>query len=285
MTAGIPDVLADPVGVMVGLISGIEPGLGQAAIEAAVISVAGGRAKRRKLAQALAARPAVLADGRSPAPRVVGDVLIALRNAGAVVISPPVCAGCGRHLRTLQRRGQDWYCAVCGPRPGGCAACGRERIITSFDRRRQPRCASCPDRDDRDLLAVLATVVGRLDSSLPAEQITAAAHRVFSRPAKLRQLAWAVEDEPGLLAGDGARAPIPAVLRFIDELCQAGAEPSPARPARAASGPSAFTGGLRASGAAATALPGPGPSRARGAGPSASPPPATRPAGRCVLTA
>ena len=224
MTAGIPDVLADPVGVMVGLISGIEPGLGQAAIEAAVISVAGGRAKRRKLAQALAARPAVLADGRSPAPRVVGDVLIALRNAGAVVISPPVCAGCGRHLRTLQRRGQDWYCAVCGPRPGGCAACGRERIITSFDRRRQPRCASCPDRDDRDLLAVLATVVGRLDSSLPAEQITAAAHRVFSRPAKLRQLAWAVEDEPGLLAGDGARAPIPAVLRFIDELCQAGAE-------------------------------------------------------------
>jgi hypothetical protein len=224
VTTGIPDVIADPAGVTVSLIAGVEPALDPAVVAAAVARVAGGRAKRRKLAQALTARPAVLTDGLSPAPRVVGDVLIALRKAGATVISPPACAGCGRHLRTLQRRGQNWYCAVCGPRPGRCAACGQERIITSFDRHGQPRCASCPDRDDRDPLAVLVTVVARLDSSLPAEQITAAARRVFSRPAKLRQLAWAVEGEPGLLTGDGARAPIPAVLRFIDELRQAGAE-------------------------------------------------------------
>ena len=65
-----------------------------------MVSVAGGRAKRRKLAAALAGRPAVLADGRSPAPRVVGDLLIALRKAGATVISPPACAGCGKDLRT-----------------------------------------------------------------------------------------------------------------------------------------------------------------------------------------
>jgi len=38
-------------------------------IEDVVISVVGGRAKRRKLAQALARRPAILTDGRSPAPR------------------------------------------------------------------------------------------------------------------------------------------------------------------------------------------------------------------------
>ena len=68
---------------MVALITRPSPGLGRAAIEPAVTSVAGGRAKRRKLAQALAERPAVLADGRSPAPRVAGDLLIALRKAGA----------------------------------------------------------------------------------------------------------------------------------------------------------------------------------------------------------
>lgn len=223
MTTGIPDVLADPAAVVAGLVAGAEPALDQAVVAAAVARVAAGRAKRRKLAQALAERPAILTDGRSPAPRVAGELLIALRNAGAVVISPPVCAGCGRHLQTLQRRGQDWYCAVCGPRQGRCAACGRERIITSLDRQGQPRCARCPDRDDRDPLAVLAETVRKLDPSLPAEQVTAAARRVFCRPAKLRQLAWAVEGEPGLLTGDGARAPIPAVLRFIEELREAGA--------------------------------------------------------------
>ena len=37
-------------------------------VEAVVVRVAGGRAKRRKLAQALTQRPAILTDGRSPAP-------------------------------------------------------------------------------------------------------------------------------------------------------------------------------------------------------------------------
>ena len=60
------------------------------------------------------AAPEVLTDGRSPAPRAVGDLLLALRAAGATAISPPCCAACGKQLRTLQRRGQDWYC---GPAP------------------------------------------------------------------------------------------------------------------------------------------------------------------------
>ena len=40
----------------------------------------------------------------------------------------------------------------------------------------------------------------------------------------MRALAWAIEDEPALLTGGGARAPIPGVLRLIDELCGAGAQ-------------------------------------------------------------
>src|SRR5262245_56820890 len=99
MTAGIPDVLADPVSVIVAMISGIEPALERVVIERVVISVAGGRAKRRKLAQALAQRPAILTDGRSPPPRVAGDLLVALRKAGAVTVSAPACAGCGKELR------------------------------------------------------------------------------------------------------------------------------------------------------------------------------------------
>ena len=121
MAPQAPGVLADPVGVVADLVAGIEFSLDRASIEDVVAGVAGGRVKRRRLARALLQRPAILTDGRSPAPRVAGNLLIALREAGAVIISPPVCARCGRQLRTLQRRGEDWYCGACGARPERCA--------------------------------------------------------------------------------------------------------------------------------------------------------------------
>jgi hypothetical protein len=218
------EVLADPIGVVVDLVCAREPALGRVVVTEAVTGVAGGRAKRRRLAQALLDRPAVLADGRSPAPRAVGDLLIALRAAGAATISLPVCVDCGKPLHTLQRHGEHWYCAVCGPRPRRCAACGQQRIIATADRRGQPRCQRCPDEDDRDPLVLLADTVTTLDPSLPAQVVTAAAGRVFARPAKLRQLAWVIQDTPTLLTGGGAHAPIPGVLRLIDQLCDAGAQ-------------------------------------------------------------
>lgn len=90
----------DPVGVIVGLVAGCDPALDREVIAEVTENVAGGRSKRRRLAQALLDNPGVLADGRSPAPRAVADLLIALRAAGAAGISPPTCAGCGKNLRT-----------------------------------------------------------------------------------------------------------------------------------------------------------------------------------------
>ncbi len=66
MTTEAGGVLAGPVGVIVDLIAGLEPGMDRAAIAGVVTRVAGGRAKQRRLAQALAASPLVLADGRFP---------------------------------------------------------------------------------------------------------------------------------------------------------------------------------------------------------------------------
>lgn len=223
-TALAPEVLTDPIGVMVDLIAAREPGLDRAIITSTAISVAGGRAKRRGLAQALLDRPALLLDGRSPAPRGLGGLLIALRDAGATSISPPVCAECGKPLRSLQRRGQDWYCAVCGLQPKRCAGCGLERTIVTLDRRGKPRCSQCPDDEDRDPAMVLTEVITRVDPSLPAEAVTAVARDLFSRPSKLRRLAWIIEDNPNLLTGDGAQAPAPSVLRLIDRLRDAGAQ-------------------------------------------------------------
>ena len=140
-------------------------------------SVAGGRAKRRRLAQALLDRPRVLDDGRSPAPRAVGDLLIALNKAGAARISAPVCAECGKHLRTLQRRGEDWYCGVCGPVREPCGECGRIRPIHRRDRDGQPRCVACPPDGGRDPLELAVDVIAAADAALSTDVAAAAVRR------------------------------------------------------------------------------------------------------------
>jgi hypothetical protein len=187
-----------------------------------VIAVAGGRAKSRRLASALAGRPEVLADGKSPAPRAVGDLLLALRKAGAAAVSPPCCAGCGKQLRTFQRRGQNWYCAVCEQHTGPCAACGNTRRISSRDRAGQPRCDQCPDADGRDPVTVIHDVIAGLDPRTGRETIAAAVRRSAPRPSYQRRLAWALEAQPALLTGDGHLAPLRAIPRFIDLLHAAG---------------------------------------------------------------
>jgi hypothetical protein len=140
--AHAPQVLADPLKVVVDLVRKVEPGLDRQAIGEIAQRVAAGRAKRRRLAQALLDTPALLVDGRSPAPRSVGNLLIALRQAGALNISPPVCAACGKALRTLQRRGEHWYCGSAVPGWNRARAAGR--YDASHD---------ATARDDRSALA------------------------------------------------------------------------------------------------------------------------------------
>jgi integrase len=223
MVAISPEVLADPIGVVVDLVAGYEPTLDRESIHAAVMGVVGGRAMRRQLAQAVRDRPAVLVDGRSPAPRAVGALLLALRAAGAEGISPPLCAGCGRAISSMQRRGEDWYCSPCFTRPQPCAGCGQQRHVTFRDRQGQPRCSRCPDHDGRDPRQVLVEVIASVDPGLTTDAIIAAITATVVKPAHAQKLAWAIEDAPELLTGDGAKATFPMVLRLVDALRDAGA--------------------------------------------------------------
>ncbi len=248
-------------------------------------TVAGGRAKQRRLGQALAGRPEVLSDGRPPAPRVVGDLLIALVKAGATVISPPVCAECGKALRTQQRRGDNWYCGVCGPVREPCTACGHLRPVNSRDRDGKPRCHRCPPGDGRDPVVLVTEVVASVDPSLPAGTVAAAVMSAVPGPGQRLPLAWALQDRPGLLTGDGAEAPVPAVLRLIDRLCDAGAQALALPPAPAAAGSGTCAGPSEGSGCAGTAWPGPGPGPAPGAAGPGNPRPATPAGRRCARTA
>jgi hypothetical protein len=218
-----PEVLADPIGVVVDLIAERKPGLDRSTITRVVEEIAGGRVKRRRLAQALIDRPPVLNDGRSPAPRAVGDLLVALNRAGAAHISAPMCAECGKDLRTLQRRGDDWYCAVCGPVREPCDECGQIRPIYTRDRDGSPRCAACPPDGGRDPLALAVDVIVTADAALSTDVAGAAVTLAAPRSGHRHQLAWALQDRPDLLTGAGAEAPIRSVLRLIDSLCDAGA--------------------------------------------------------------
>jgi hypothetical protein len=219
-----PEVLADPIGVVVDLVAGVEPALDREVIAEVAAGVGGGRVKRRRLAQTLRDRPGLLVDGRSPAPRVVADPLIALRKAGASRVSAPVCAECGKGLRTVQRRGEDWYCGVCGPRREPCAACGQLRRVSRRDRAGWPRCAQCPPNDGHDPVDVVVEVATGVDPSLSADLVAAAVRASVPRAGQRHQLAWALAGRPSLLTGAGAEASVPSVLRLIDKLCDAGTQ-------------------------------------------------------------
>jgi hypothetical protein len=215
-------VLFDPIGLVVELIGAVEAALAGEQVRGVVTAVAGGRAKARRLAAALAQRPGVLVDGRSPAPRAVGELLLALRRAGATAICPPCCAECGKQLGSLQRRGQHWYCTVCDRHTDACAGCGNTRPVSSRDRSGRPRCANCPDLDGRDPITVIHQVLAVLDPDVDAQTVAAAVRRCAPRPSYQRRVAWALEAQPGLLTGDGHLAPLRAIPRLIELLVDAG---------------------------------------------------------------
>jgi hypothetical protein len=210
--------ICDPVGLITDLITAADPSLAPERIHSIVVAVGGGRAKSRRLAAALASRPGVLLDGRSPAPRAVSELLGALRAAGATAISPPCCAACGKHLRTFTRKGQDWYCGPCEHRRTRCAGCGEVKRVKALDRSGQPRCAQCCDVDDRDPIAVIHSVVAGLDPLVGKDTIAAVVDRSCRQRAYQQRLAWAIESDPALLTGDGHRAPLRVIPRFIEGL-------------------------------------------------------------------
>lgn len=207
--ARTPDALADPLSVVIDLVADLESGLDRACITEMVVGVAGGRAKRRRLAQALLARPEILTDGRSPAPEAIGKLLSALREAGAVSVSAPVCTECRKPMRAFQRRGQDWYCGVHGPQTAACAVCGNVRPIAQRDRQHQPRCWQHPPSDEHDPTQVLLDLLAGIDAALDAQLVTAAISTAAPRRGQRRRLAWALQDRPELLTGAGAQAPVP----------------------------------------------------------------------------
>ena len=195
------EALTDPVGTVVSLVTAADPALGHDLVRRIVGQVGGGRSKRRRLAAELAGNPSALTTGRSPASKVVGELMLALRAAGATGISPPWCADCGRRVTSMQRRGEHWYCAPCYVRPEDCAGCGNTRQVAFRDRQGRPRCSKCPDKDARDPLLALVEVIVMTDPGLPAEAAAAAIKATVTKQAHLQKLPGCCMTNPGCSPG------------------------------------------------------------------------------------
>jgi hypothetical protein len=77
--------------------------------------------------------------------------------------------------------------------------------------------------DPGDPVGALLALMAKLEPALSPEAILGALEKAAARRDGRRRLAAAVTGQPELLTGQGARAPIPGVLRFISALARAGA--------------------------------------------------------------
>ncbi|MDT0347525.1 hypothetical protein [Streptomyces litchfieldiae] len=213
----------EPLEVLVDLLCEVETSLSREKVREVTAQVVHGRARQRRIALELMASPQVLRTGLSPCAIRVGTLLMMLKRAGAEQLAHPKCRVCGSELVTyLHRRARDWGCGPCLKKPETCASCGDVRAVRTRDRHGRPHCERCQSRDSDPTEALVAVLAG-LEPALNRAQVLAALEQTARSYARRRQVAWAVVDRPDLLTGQGASAPVPGVLRFIDALALAGA--------------------------------------------------------------
>ena len=68
---------------------------------------------------------------------------------------------------------------------------------------------------------ILGIITG-LDPQASRDAVAAAVRRSAPRPSYQQKLAWALEDSPGLLTGEGHLAPLRAIPRLVEALHAAG---------------------------------------------------------------
>src|SRR2546430_1476382 len=127
-----PEVLTDPIGVLVDLVVKHEPDLNRAVVVEVVENLAGGRAKRRRLAQALLDGPTVLVDGRSPAPRAVADRSSRCARParrGSLRLSVPSAASSCAPSNAAVSTGTAGSAARCGNRARDAASSGASAAV------------------------------------------------------------------------------------------------------------------------------------------------------------
>jgi hypothetical protein len=222
----VPRFLREPVAVICEVVVATEPELDPAVVAETIRTTVGHRPRQRELAQALQARPDLLTSGRPEGPLAVQKLIRALQAVGARNLVLPRCARCGKQYLLRNLDGAVRICTPCTMRKHAaerpCVVCGRTAHVTTRDRNGQPRCPRCPPEEDRDPVEQVCEVVEAVDPGISRSEIATALLGVAGKPAHQRRLAWALEDNPALLTGEGAHGS-PQLLALIAALLAHGA--------------------------------------------------------------
>lgn len=211
-----------PLDAVVQLVGRTERTLDPEQVREAVLEVASRRVDWHRIAIELRDNPGVLQTGCGPSQLKVGNMLAALKKAGAEQVAWPRCCDCGREIaKLMSRRGGLWACSTCTRPMIACAGCGGTHRLAGRDRHGQPICRQCRGKVPDPTPELVELVVTQHPTASP-ELVRSAMQLCSPLPGVRQRMAWAVLDRPDLLTGAGADAPVPTVLTFIDALATAG---------------------------------------------------------------
>jgi hypothetical protein len=136
----------DPVTVIHGIVTALDPGAGRETVAGAVRQAAPRPSYQQKLAWALEKNPALLTgDGHLAPLRAIPQFIEMLHGAGVAGVVRPACGRCGRVVRTDKPLDGVRVCRTCiaHSRTEPCARCGAIREPVTRDGQGRPICASC----------------------------------------------------------------------------------------------------------------------------------------------
>ncbi|KOV84627.1 hypothetical protein ADL03_15125 [Nocardia sp. NRRL S-836] len=219
--------MTDPHEVVAEIVAAADPGLDPAVIEEVVRGITVHKPRMRKLAHALHDDPGLLVSGRPEGPKLVAVLIGALLAVGSTRVTRPRCAHCGKQnsLNSLATGTKERICGYCAilQREAVCGSCGRKAAVAYRDRCGRPLCQVCPPGDgDGDPVDSITAQLDRLDTGLDGDRLAELITATVPMPAQRQHLAWALEENPAPLTGEGARG-TPRLLALLDCLVEQGA--------------------------------------------------------------
>ncbi|MGW2789814.1 hypothetical protein ACWC9H_07805 [Streptomyces sp. NPDC001251] len=221
-----PRFLTEPVAVISEIVLALEPELAPDTVAETIAALAKLKSRHRRLAEALARDPDLLTSSRPEGPATVQALIRALQAIGAKRVVAPRCARCGKQHNLPHPDGDQRICAYCRMKKAAeeepCDVCGRCDYIAGRDHLGRARCVDHLDTGGQDPVYVVCDHVAALDPGLTRDEVATAVRATCQRIKHQRELALALESNPGLLTGEGVHGPHRLIL-LIEELLTRGA--------------------------------------------------------------
>lgn len=224
-----PRFALEPIETICDVVASMEPDLPLGQIILAVEAVTRFRPAQRRLARALEERPDLLTSGVPEGLPMVDDLIRQLRRRGAEVLVQPRCGDCGKPHQRMSAHNANGVriCVTCFNRQNGrrsarpCANCGKAITVRFFDRNGDPRCEWCPPEPEVDHIEVICELVMAASQFSDRTALRSVITGCVRQPARRRQLAWDLQDNPGLLTGQAGSGSA-TVRRFVRALSISG---------------------------------------------------------------